>query len=149
MSITFWAPDAPRYKVKPYPEEEPDYEEERSELPEINLSNSNASAILRALGVTLEPDYCGTWEVEQLPEILARAMKLANIEELRSPAVSETVQSGGELRRGESDGNVVSLTAGCRMISFGRSDEYVRQTALRLVELLRIAKEQSFSVTWG
>ena len=42
MSITFWCPQAPTKRFVPYPEDEPDYEETRSTLPEVNLSNSSA-----------------------------------------------------------------------------------------------------------
>ena len=147
MSITFWAPDAPTYEFIPYPEDEPDYVENISVLPEINLSNTNAYAMMEALGET--PDYCGTWTVEELPALLERALKLANQEELRAPTTSETVESGRELRRGASEENVVSLTRSCRMVSFGRSDEYVRQKALDFAALFKAAKEGNFSVHWG
>lgn len=147
MSITFWAPDAPQELVFPYPEHEPDHKELRSTLPEIKLTAGNAYAMLKALGV--EAYHCGSWTVDQLPSLLERAMKLANEEALRMPLTSDAVESSGHLQRGESDGNVVSLRAGPRMISPGRTDDYVQRTALRFVELLKCAKEGSFVVNWG
>jgi hypothetical protein len=147
MSITFWAPDAPTESYVPYPDDEPDYVEQRSLLPEINLSNVNAYAMMRALGV--EPDYAGTWSVGELAVLLERAVKLANIEVLRDPFLKDTTTTGGQLRPSAVSGNVVSVSRGCRVIDNGRDDAYIREKALRFVDLFKKARENGFSVSWG
>lgn len=72
MTITFWCPDAPTARVEPYPEDEPGYFEERSTLPELNLANSNARALLEMLQLGHPEDYCGSVALQELPGLLAK-----------------------------------------------------------------------------
>lgn len=146
MSITFWAPDAPTTSCVPYPDE-PDYVEERSVLPEINLSNVNAYAMMRALGV--EPDYAGTWTKGELAVLLERAMKLANVEAMREPFLKDTTTTGGQLQQSGVSGNVVSVSKGCRVTDIGRDDEYIREKALLFADLFKKARDSGYSVSWG
>jgi hypothetical protein len=147
MSITFWAPDAPQRTVIHRPEGYEEFTEEVSVLPEIKLVDSNAFAMLEAFGV--EPDQCGSWEASQLGEMLRRALKVANVQALRESATSETLDTRGPVRvAGESEG-IVSIRRGPRMISIGRTDEYVQRTALRFVDLLQQAQAGGYKVSWG
>ena len=74
MSVTFWCPQAPTEKVKPY-DDEPGYVEGRSLLPEINLSNSNAAAMSRLLELGNPAE---TWGGECLVADLPRALERVN-----------------------------------------------------------------------
>jgi hypothetical protein len=147
MSITFWAPEAPTLEQLPIPEQDSNVEVQASVFPEIDLAVANAKAMLAALG--LPADSGGEIPVAQLPEVLARALKLANLSSLRGRVTSDPDVSGGELRVRESEGNVYSLGRSCTMISMGRTDEYVERTALRFVELFRKAYEQNYRIVWG
>ncbi|MBR8054728.1 hypothetical protein [Burkholderia vietnamiensis] len=107
MSITFWAPDAPTRTVIHQPEGYEEYTEEVSVLPEIKLVDSNAFAMLEALGVA--PDQCGSWSASELGELLRRALKVANVQSLREPATSETLDTQGAVRVVDRSGGVVSI----------------------------------------
>ncbi len=76
-------------------------------LPEIKLVDSNAFAMLEALGVA--PDQCGSWSASELGELLRRALKVANVQSLREPATSETLDTQGAVRVVDRSGGVVSI----------------------------------------
>jgi hypothetical protein len=144
MSITFWAPAAPTVRVKPY-DDEPDYEEDQSTLPEINLANSNALAFLRLLGV--EAEYCGTFTVKDQEALLPRLLLLANSADARGPAVREPSMEQTVHRSIE--GNLVQLTRGARMFDCGLGDEQVQSYALRMLDLFKQAHVGGYNVSWG
>jgi len=144
MSITFWCPDAPTKTVVPYPDDDPNFTMQRSTLPELNLSNANAALVLDAIG---EPfDYCGTWEVHQLPHVQRSITRAVNgTAYLRErPAVDTRV-----MRQEAQRGNIVTLTRGPRIIDAGMDQGGVRERLTRLGEVVRVAREAGFKVTWG
>lgn len=146
MSITFWAPDAPTTKVKPFPEDEPDYEEVVSTLPELNVSQANAAGFLVLLG--LVPDDCGTIEVSDMGPLIERLTVLANRPEERVALVREApppMQSVGWTQ----EGNVATLQRGLTLIEGGVSDERVRRYASTLLALLTQARQANYCVSWG
>ncbi|MBR8030062.1 hypothetical protein KDX27_34800 [Burkholderia cenocepacia] len=147
MSITFWAPDAPTRTVIHRPEGYEEYTEEVSVLPEIKLVDSNAFAMLEAFG--LAPDQCGSWSASELPEMLRRAVKVANLQSLRELATSETLDTQGAMRVLDRSGGVVSIGRGPRMVSLGRTDDYIRRVALRFVDLFQQAQAGGYQVSWG
>lgn len=147
MSITFWAPSAPRRTVVHQPEGYEEYSEEVSLLPEIKLVDSNAFAMLEAFGVA--PDQCGSWATSELAEMLRRAVKVANVQSLREPATSETLTTQGAVRVVDRSAEVVSIGRGPRMVSLGRTDEYVQRTAMRFVDLFQQAQAGGYEVSWG
>lgn len=145
MSITFWCPEAPTEKVRPY-EDEPDYEEERSLLPEVNMNNANAKSFLTLLGVP--PDDCGRWETKDLPEIRRKLVELVNRPIARALGLKETEVYPGALRVAH-EGNVVILSRGPYVVDFGRDDDYVVRRAQQLLALVSAAQDQGYSVSWG
>lgn len=147
MSITFWAPDAPTRTVIHRPDGYEEYTEEVSVLPEIKLVDSNAFAMLEAFG--LAPDQCGSWSASELPEMLRRAVKVANLQSLRELATSETLYTQGAMRALDRSGGVVSIGRGPRMVSLGRTDDYIRRVALRFVDLFQQAQAGGYQVSWG
>ena len=127
MTITFWAPKAPRRTEAHGAAGYEEYEAEVSVLPEIQLTNSNALTMLEALGVV--PCLSGTWSVAQTGEIRRRAMALAAVHE----------QVGAEV----SAGHNASFAPPAPV------DGYIRSIALRFVDLLQQARDGGYEVSWG
>jgi hypothetical protein len=144
MSITFWAPDAPPQLVTPY-EDEPDYQEQRSTLPELNLANDNAQAFLALLEIPW--DWCGTIAVAEFDKVIPRLLVLANSEDARQPVLRPGEQS--QAVRVEQDGNLAVLRRGPRMYGGGLLDDPVQRYAQTLLALLMRAKQQGYCVSWG
>jgi hypothetical protein len=152
MSVTFWAPDAPTVTVKPYPEEEPDFVEERSTLPEVNLSNCNAREILRLIGLDSD-ELCGTLHPNEFGPVVARLQRLLNSKETRAQALQETLEPRRRLKAltagDENLGNVVHVGFGPRIIEGGRTDGYIQRRARDLLELFVQARQGNYSTSWG
>ncbi len=147
MSITFWAPDAPRTKqqtecpicegagVDAYVEGlDCGYcngrgwlDEEKSSLPEINMSNTNAWDFMARMGVT--PDHCGRIPHASLSEI---GPKLALIAYGLTSVFLEREPS------------VVGSITYC-----GRDHEYVVRRATEMLELVKQAQAGGYDITWG
>ena len=153
MSVTFWAPDAPTVKVKPYPDEEPDYVEERSTLPEVNLSNSNAREMLRLIGLDSE-ELCGSMQPDEFGSVIVKLQRLLNSEEARAPALKDSVELersfGVRVASGGYGGNVVEVGyTGPRVFDGGRTDEYVKRRARDLLDLFVQARQGNYQACWG
>jgi hypothetical protein len=146
MSITFWAPQAATERVQPYADE-PDYFENRSVLPEINLSNSNATAMLQLMGLDAQA-YCGTVAPAELAPVIERLTRVVNDARERVNAVLAPSMSTG-VRRLVTEGNVVRVVHGPTVYSGGRDDDYVARRAAELLELFVAARREGFEVTWG
>lgn len=99
MSITFWCPDAPSTVVQPYPDE-PGYTVDRSDLPEINVSNSNARALLAVLGFPDEvcQDNAGTVPVAELDDFIARIDRALTHPEYIAPMLEPAMSSISKTR---------------------------------------------------
>lgn len=145
MSITFWAPQAATVRVQPYPDE-PEYFENRSVLPEINLSNSNAWAMLEAMGI--KPDHCGELASAELDAVITRLTRLVNDASARAPALQASSVTQGA-RRLSVQGNVVRVAQGPTVYHGGRDDDYVARRAAQLLELFVAARREGFGVCWG
>lgn len=113
----------------PYCEGTGKSDEEFSDLPELNLSNTNAYAFLHLLQVETGEDCCGTIPNDQLPVLLSRLQMV--VAKVSSPfLVTETI----------SDGNVTFC---------GRSEEYVAHRSAQLLDLFVQARDKGYDVTWG
>jgi hypothetical protein len=152
MSVTFWAPDAPTVTVKPYPEVEPEYTEERSTLPEVNLSNCNAREMLRLLGLDFE-ELCGSVQPTEFGPVVSHLHRLINNEATRAPALKEAAEHPRRLHvlaAGErSSGNVVAVGFGPRIFEGGRSDDYLKNRASALLDLFVQARQANYQISWG
>ena len=129
MSITFFCPDAPTTKIKPYPEEEPDYEVEVPLEPwiDINMSNGNAHAFLREIDPDNASSSEGRWDRAKLEEVKARLLVLQNDPE-------ELVADPARI------GNI-------RMC--GRDMEYVVRRINDLLTLINLTLEHNYEVCYG
>lgn len=99
MSVTFWCPKAPSTKVQPYPDE-PDFIVDRSDLPEINVSNHNARALLAALGYDDQTcaDAAGTVPAQELDAFIARIDRALTHPEYIAPVLEPAMASLSQRR---------------------------------------------------
>ncbi len=144
MSITFWAPTAPTEIIRPFADE-PDYTEERSTLPELNISDDNARAFIALLG--LEFDHGGEILPQDFDPLVARCLVLSNRSEARAPALREDKATYSAMRAVE--GNLVQLERCLRSYDVGLSDEKVQRYAQTLLKLFASCRPQGYSVVWG
>lgn len=165
MSVTFWAPDAPTTRQQPYPDSSPEYWCDVSSLPEVNLANGNARAMLVAMG--LPDDECGQLLPAEMPPVVRRLLELVNDDVSRASVTQpDELWKGCRLvARGEAadrmmarmgfgapaegSDSAVPLQSGPTMFAFGRSDDYVARTAGRLLDLFVQAKQADYRVCWG
>lgn len=127
MSITFYAPDAPTRQVQPY-DDEPDYVETRSTLPELNVSNMNASVVFDLLGIV--GDSCGTILVADMDPIIKRLLDHNNRPNKRALHERETIQSKN-------------------MVIFGVDDDRIKYYIDTMLHLLTQCKQSNFNISWG
>jgi hypothetical protein len=156
MSITFWCPDAPTESYVPYPEQEPEFVMQRSTLPEVNLANSHALALIELMGLsTGEDDYCGSVTVDQLPSVIVRLQRVMQDPVERAAALQPPAVNGVPVVQGvPSLGDLLKLklaqpTKGPVMYEGGRSDGYVRRQAKALLEVFQSALSHGHVVSWG
>ncbi len=102
MSVTFWCPDAPTTEVVPYPDTDPDFVDQVSELPEINLSNSNARALLEMIGLPCSGDLVGMIQPDELSAWIERLRSLLDDGLARAPFLEPTTVNGTVLMPGGS-----------------------------------------------
>jgi len=147
MSVTFFAPDAPTRKVTPYPESDPDYEIDESELPKLNLSNSNAGVLLDLLDIPLAPAYSGCIEVHEMDALIAKLLIIGNKDSARSRVLRDFTSS--QDTRVEQVNGLTTIGKGPKVIDCGLSDTQVQRYTQTLLSLLTQAKQQGYRVFWG
>ena len=107
------------------------------DAPEINMSNSNAIAILKIIsnGTIARDDlYYGTWEKSELPSIAQRLIWLLNTNsDAESVCKTPFIQE--------------SLT-GPTVYYSGRSIEYIRTRLEQIQTMVIYASENNFSICW-
>ncbi len=101
MSVTFWCPDAPRTEVVPYPEIDPDFVDHVSELPEINVSNTNARALIEMIGLPSSDDLVGAIEPADLPVWIERLRRVLKVGAERAAFLEPTTVNGHVVLTGE------------------------------------------------
>lgn len=147
MSITFWAPEAPTREVVPFPDQDPDFKQQASDLPEVNLSNTNALAMLELMG--LPAAYDGEVPPEAMGPVIERLMRAANEPGARAPALLEPAVVQGALRPRAQEDNVTYLGRGPTVCIGGRDDAYVARRSRHLLELFTQARAKGYRVCWG
>lgn len=139
MSITFWVDGAPTKRVQPYPDE-PDYWITVAADPftEINMTAGNTNAILALISpedVNYEEDPHGLWGQAKLAKVRSAILRAINVEKVRRPALADDYTSGGPGQ--------------CRIISFGRDDDYVQRRLNDFLSLVTVAMEHNMEVSFG
>ncbi len=139
MSITFWMPQAPVERVVPYPDMDPDHTEMRCVEPfvEINMTAGNANAILELIdpdSMNAEEDPYGEWDQAKLAQVRRRTIAALN-SKIRQGAVCEGSDDFGR--------------GGCRVITMGRTEDYVVKRLEDFLALTKVAMDHGFSVSFG
>lgn len=75
------------------------------DIPEINLANTNAVAMIRLLGLPV--DYCGEVPFNKIPDIRRNILKLINVKSLRMSAIRSTVKEANFYAMGVDDAYVL------------------------------------------
>jgi hypothetical protein len=102
--------------------------------PTIQMSNSNAYAMLALLGI--DADYSGHVDAEDLPRIRRAIIKARNMASVRSTATAEPYESGGP------------GTGQCRVVYCGRDEYYVSRRLGDLMELVEHCQEKECGFYW-
>jgi hypothetical protein len=132
MSADIWIPQAPECRVQPY-EDEPDYFEVRNAEPffSINMSNMNFAAVMGTMpGLPKWDGQYARWEPEDLPAVRACVMRALNSQKVVASATAEDVV----------ESNYVFM---------GRSEHYVQDRLLEILQLVKLAHEHGFYVVAG
>ena len=142
MSTTFWCPDAPTTRVPcRYCEAEGKRcdvycrgYDEVSEAPEVNLSSGHAVLQLAVLGVEHEGEPCGRFPHAELPSLIRGAMHTLATGRTAAAATPASVSTGPR---------------GCRVVDLGMSEERLKHTQDRLMELFAYAADHGHDVHYG
>lgn len=103
---------------------------------QLNLTNTNAKNLLRAVGLEYDPEEaCGCVLAKDVPALRRDTVRALNTREGRSALVREPYTSGGE------------NTA--RLIEFGTDDDYATRTLARFLRFLARASELGRHIYWG
>lgn len=129
MSVTFFIPQAPVERIQPYPDTSPEFWDVVPVAPfsELNLSNSNAAAILQAVAPWAD-SCCGTWEGETLHRVRKSIARVLN----QTPEIL-----------------VVEGRVEYNYVMQGRDLAYVYDRLTRLMEIIVTATKHGFYVCYG
>ena len=138
MSITFWLPQAPVERVKPY-DYEPDYYEVRVVEPfvEVNMTAGNTNAILALIdpeSVNYNEDPYGEWDQAALARVRSAAIRALNTEIKQRAYVDPFIR----------------ITPGrMKIVTQGRDADYVTRRLENFLALTKVAMEHGFTVCFG
>ncbi|TXG99976.1 MAG: hypothetical protein E6R08_00655 [Nevskiaceae bacterium] len=112
----------------------------------LDMGNATAVALLQAVGLpAAEPR--GELDVENFGPVIERCLRLTNGQGVDRYTVEPSFQPG-EMRRGDSSGNVVPLQRGCDFIDMGVDEDKLRRRAGELLALLRQGREAGVGIRW-
>jgi len=123
-------------------------EEWVSDAPELNVSNSNAFAILDMLGVS-DPDYAGKIQNKDLPAVMRKLIMLKNkgAEEYTEPGSI----SGNKMQKYKDPATGLDRIGrqGPMMYHMGRSSSQVERYIDKLLEIIKFAQQNNADLGWG
>ena len=122
-----------------------------SDSPELQVSNSNASAIVTDL-LKQKFDYAGVVHTEDLPELRRRLIKMKNSEKDRSKLHKSPHSNKEERQMGKnsSAGNVTKIGYNQpHMIDGGRTPEQVMRYVDRLLHMVEYAMKHNLVLSWA
>lgn len=124
--------------------------EEISDAPELNVSNSNASVILKMLGI--EIDYAGSISPNQIPDIKRRLMTLRSTDGLGQFTRDDEVSQSSR-REVDTDPETgldrISTKKGAKMYSIGLEPEQIEAYIERMAPILDYAQRNNLEIVWG
>jgi len=118
--------------------------------PWVNMANTNAMNVQRAIGFT--PQYDGCWEGETLDQAIKGCLRALNSDSKRAVAVREAhhIPGGYGGVRVVHEGNVARVERlGAAYVVGGYSDERVTERVRELLAICRKAKAEGESVVFG
>lgn len=122
-------------------------------VPELNVANHNAHAILHMLGLsTGEDDSTGTIPNKDLPAIRRKLIMLKNKDPDRQKYVIDPSDTrSGRTRHVDYSGDVPKIEprGGMRIISGGRSDNQINRYIDKLLELISVAQTKDLDLSWS
>ena len=111
-------------------------------FPEMNMCNSNAAAILRAVGLhDSEDDLCGNVSQKEIPTVIQNIMLVLNSDEKVNLHTRERTVSMN------ADKENARLTP--RFISFGINAEYIKDRLNELLTFVKFAQDNDKGFYWG
>jgi len=177
-SMTMWIPDAPSEETKrPCSKCDGDKEyyngsitkpcemclgedgkprgywiDSESTAPEMKLSNSNAQAVMMALGY--EADYGYGITPEEIPEVKRKIMVLLNKEgelDQHTEEPSDTQKDFGMVRSKDSETGLdkIERKQGARMIGGGRDTDYLKDKFQRILTILDYAQKHNMEISFA
>lgn len=111
---------------------------------ELNVANSNALAILSALG--LPEDYVGAIPDNQLPAIRRKLIQLKNSPTTGLELDSHTTRA---TRVGRDENDLPQISSGPTIHSAGRSSDQISRYIDSLLSIIDFAQKNNATVTWS
>jgi hypothetical protein len=143
MSVTFSMNQAPVERYQPEPIDDPEWFSIRPVAPftEINLGNSNAIAIMQLIdpqNVHYDDESVnvyGEWDMAKLDVVYKRVMTLLNKPRKQEPLYFDPF---------------VSSKPGCMTVYHGgRDQDYTERTLTHFLEMINVARQHEFPISFG
>lgn len=118
--------------------------------PSVNMANTNAMNVLRAIG--FGPEYDGVWEGETLDRAIEGCLRALNSESRRVVATREAyhIPGGHAGVRVTHEGNVARVERmGAEVHGCAYTDETVQMRVGQILDICRKAREEGEKVCWG
>jgi hypothetical protein len=123
------------------------------DYPPMHLSNSNAVAVMNALGYPPNEDYYYEIEPQDIPDIKRAIMKYLNNDDALASHTRDTSDTKGEERWGKTTGDDgvthIKKTGGARMIDFGVNADYFKRIFDALMPMLDHAQKNKMNISVG
>ena len=117
-----------------------------SDAPELNVSNSNAAAILDMLG--LEFDYSGIVTHDKLQDLMTRLIKLKNSD--KQQHTQEPTTNFGQRRTSvDPKTGLTTIGRGPTVHDSGRSHSQVERYVDTLMDMVKFAIKNDAALGWG
>ena len=147
MGMVFFSPDAPTsMKEVDYGEGEVVLEKV-SCLPEVEVGQATARALLDLLGLPWDA-WGGELAGDELSGAIERTLRVINGDGVRHATVDASVTVGG-MRAMSVQGGVTTIGRGATVVDMGVSEEKLRRRLGELLELFTQARRGGYKVCWG
>lgn len=122
-------------------------EEWISDGPELNVSNSNAQAIIEQI-FGMPYDDAGMVEPKDLPQLKRRLIRMKNIEGERAGLEQAPKTSGGQMAHYVDDEGVSRIGRSGQITHMGRSAEQVMRYVDELLRMIDYAQQNNIFISW-
>lgn len=127
----------------------------KADGPELNVSNTNAGAIIQELGLVSPADmqsgdwYCGSVEPKELPAFRQKLLVLLNSQNARRGMTVDPSIDRGEPRATKDDDGTSRISRGPTIIDGGRSESQIIRYAETLLKMAEYAMKYGLEIGWG